>query len=157
MNVRHAMKRFLVLAGASAAVGAMIAALVADQTPNDWPMFGQNAANSASTSSVDITTKNVGKLQPKWVATTGGDVSARGAVVNGVVYVPDWGGNLWALTASSGQTVWHNQLSDYGLTGSFTGVYHSRTTPAVDGGVLYVGVQEGAWLLAIQASTGALF
>src|SRR5262249_30269696 len=61
-----------------------------------------------------------------------------------------------ALNSSSGKAIWHHQLSDYGLTGSYTGVYHSRTTPAVDSGVLYVGVQEGAWLLAIQASTGAL-
>jgi polyvinyl alcohol dehydrogenase (cytochrome) len=33
----------------------------------------------------------IGKLKPKWIFTTGGDVSARAAVVNGVVYFPDWG------------------------------------------------------------------
>ena len=52
--------------------------------------------------------------------------------------------------------IWSHQLSDYGLTGSFTGAYHSRTTPAVVGGTLYVGTQEGAYLLAINAATGNL-
>ena len=33
---------------------------------------------------------------------------------------------------------------------------HSRTTPAVVDGVLYLGTQEGAWLLAIDAGTGRL-
>src|SRR6185369_15861146 len=44
----------------------------------------------------------------------------------------------------------------YSLTGSSDGVYHSRTSPAVVDGKVYVGTQEGAWLLAINAATGAL-
>ena len=52
--------------------------------------------------------------------------------------------------------LWSRQLSSYGLTGSFNGVYHSRTTPAIDKGTLYLGTQEGAYVLAIEASTGEL-
>jgi len=33
---------------------------------------------------------------------------------------------------------------------------HSRTSPAVANGVVYIGTQEGAWLLAVDAATGAL-
>jgi polyvinyl alcohol dehydrogenase (cytochrome) len=33
---------------------------------------------------------------------------------------------------------------------------HSRTTPAVKGDTLYIGTQEGAWLLAISANKGTL-
>ena len=81
-----------------------------------WPMFGQNQQNTASNDSENkISTSNVATLAPKWVATTGGDVSARPAVVGGVVYFPDWGGNLWALNAGSGTAIWHHQLSDYGF------------------------------------------
>src|SRR6516225_9865213 len=71
---------------------------------SEWPMFGQNVQNTAS-SDVErkISTSNVATLAPKWVATTGGDVSARGAVVGGVVYFPDWGGNVWALDAKNGR------------------------------------------------------
>jgi len=107
----------LVLAlGAAATV--MISAAA---TPLDWPMFGQNLANTASTSD-GLTTQNVGELGVKWTATTGGDVSARAAVVKGVVYFPDWAGNLTALAAGNGSVVWSRQLSSYGLTGSSTGV-----------------------------------
>jgi polyvinyl alcohol dehydrogenase (cytochrome) len=149
---RRSGKWGLVVALGTAAATAMMSAAAA---PADWPMFGQNLANTASTSD-GVTTKNVGELGVKWTATTGGDVSARAAVVKGVVYFPDWGGNLWALSAGNGNVLWSRQLSSYGLTGSFTGVYHSRTTPAIDKGTLYLGTQEGAYVLAINASTGDL-
>src|SRR5579883_3321317 len=62
----------------------------------DWPMFGQNPANTANNATeTGISVKTAPSLGLKWTFTTGGDVSARAAVVNGVVYFPDWGGNLW--------------------------------------------------------------
>jgi polyvinyl alcohol dehydrogenase (cytochrome) len=115
-----------------------------------WPMFGQNAANTASTNTPAL--KNVARLATKWTFTTGGEVSARPAVVDNVVYVPDWGGNLWAIDAKKGNALWGHKFSDYGLPANT----NSRTSPAVSGGVVYVGTQEGAWLLAIDAKTGSL-
>lgn len=131
-----------------------VTALVAggNERSDDWPMFGQDLANSARSGSDDISTKSVGRLQPKWTFTTGGDVSARAAVVRDVVYFPDWAGNLWAVNANNGKLKWSHQLSDYGLPAHT----NSRTTPAVVGGTLYLGTQEGAWLLAISAATGDL-
>ena len=99
-----------------------------------------------------MSAKEVGKLKAKWVFTTGGDVSARAAVVNNVVYFPDWGGNLWALGAQNGNPIWGHQLSDYGLPANT----HSRTSPAVVNGTVFVGTQEGAYLLAIDAASGNL-
>jgi len=120
----------------------------------DWPMFGQDSANTGSNKSERmISSNNVHRLQAKWAFTTGGDVSARAAVVKGVAYFPDWGGNLYALNTSTGQPIWSRQLSSYGLSATPT---YSRTTPAVVNGTLYLGTQEGAWLLAINAATGAL-
>src|SRR5271168_3733971 len=118
----------------------------------DWPMFGQNIANSASTLDLSLLPINVSKLEPKWTFTAGGDVSARAAVVLGVAYFPDWGGNLWAVHTQTGQAVWSHQLSDYGLP---TGTV-ARTSPAVVGGIVYVGTQETGWLLAINAQSGKL-
>jgi polyvinyl alcohol dehydrogenase (cytochrome) len=131
----------------------------------DWPMFGQNIGNTASNAS-DVSAKNVNKLQPKWTFTTGGDVSARAAVVNGVAYFPDWAGNLYAVNASTGKQIWSSQLSDYSSPASLpTGIIAqgtvSRTSPAVVNGVVYVGTQWASpgptgWLLAINAQTGKL-
>ena len=78
---------------------------------SEWPMFGQNDQNTARNDAErKISTSNVATLAPKWVATTGGDVSARAAVVDRVVYFPDWGGNLWALGAATGGVIWQHQL-----------------------------------------------
>jgi polyvinyl alcohol dehydrogenase (cytochrome) len=120
---------------------------------SEWPMFGKNVQNTASNDvERKISTSNVATLAPKWVATTGGDVSARGAVVGGVVYFPDWGGNVWALDAKTGAVIWQHQLSDYGLPAGTT----SRTSPAVQDDSVYIGTGAGAYLLAINAKTGAL-
>ena len=117
---------------------------------DDWPMFGKNIHNTAHASPGSI--DSVQKLALKWTFTTGGDVSARAAIVNGRAYFPDWGGNLWAVDTRTGKKVWGHLLSDYGLP---TGT-QSRTSPAVADGVVYVGTQGGAWLLAIDADSGKL-
>jgi len=128
-------------------------AAFAQANSSDWPMFGQNPANTATNpTETIISIDNAKHLQVKWTFTTQGDVSARAAVVNGVAYFPDWGGYLWAVNAANGQANWGHPLSDYGLPANT----HSRTTPAVVGGTLYLGTQEGAWLLAINAATGTL-
>lgn len=119
----------------------------------DWPMFGQNLSNMAAASGESVLSPSTaGKLRPKWVATTGGDVSARAAIVDGKVYFPDWGGNVWALDAATGKAVWRHQLSDYGFPAGTV----SRDTPAVVGGTAYFGTQTGAALVAVDAASGAL-
>src|SRR5262245_50799850 len=45
---------------------------------------------------------NVAKLQVKWAFTTGGDVSGTPAVDGANVYVPDWAGNLYAVSRATG-------------------------------------------------------
>lgn len=122
--------------------------------PADWPMFGQNVSNTASTTQSGISTSSVGKLKPKWIYTTDGEVSARSAVVNGVAYFPDWKGKLYAVAANNGKQVWKVDLGT--LMGASAGSTHARTSPAVSNGVVYVGTQEGAWLLAISAANGSL-
>jgi polyvinyl alcohol dehydrogenase (cytochrome) len=122
----------------------------------EWPMFGQNTANTATNWS-GVSNHNVSRLKTKWAFTTLSDVSARAAVVKGVAYFPDWAGNLYAVNASTGSLIWSHQLSDYGLA---TGTV-SRTSPAVAKGVVYIGTQYTStgltgWLLAIDASTGNL-
>ena len=124
----------------------------------DWPMFGQNTANTASNpSETSISAKNAKLLGPSWTFTTGGDVTARAAVVNGVAYFPDWAGNLYAVNANNGKKVWSHQLSDYGLVAGTV----SRTSPAVVNGIVYIGTQyvssgPTGWLLAVDAKTGNL-
>ena len=53
-----------------------------------------------------ISPVNVHRLTSRWELTTAGTVSATPAVAGGVVYVPDYGGKLWAVAARSGKVLW---------------------------------------------------
>ena len=91
-------------------------------------------------------------LEPKWVATTTGDVSGTPAVVDGSVYFGDFGGTLWKLDAQTGAVVWSHQVSDYtGIAGDL-----SRTSPSLAGNTLVVGDLRGPFMLGVNASTGNL-
>src|SRR5437762_9715237 len=123
-------RRLLAVAAALACAallpGAASLALGASGAPS-WPMSGQNLSNTRNQPAErTIGTGTAAQLVPKWVATTGGNVSATPAVDGNAVYVPDWGGNLFRFNAATGHVVWQHQISEYnGIAGSV-----SRTGPA---------------------------
>jgi outer membrane protein assembly factor BamB len=128
--IRDRMVRWGIVIGLGIASGAFL--FGADDGSKDWPMFGGSVSNDASGRSEGITAGNVSKLHTKWTFATGGDVTARAAVVDGVAYFPDWGGNIWAVDANTGAKIWGHQLSEYGLTPGTL----SRTSPAVVNGMV---------------------
>ena len=147
------------LAWATAALGA---APVGSAVPAlaDWTSSGQNNQNTRYAAVEHrIDASNVGSLKPKWTFTTAGDVSATATVVNGVAYVPDWGGKLWAIDTKTGKAIWSHDISDYtGTTGSA-----SRTSPAYWNGELVIGTGNlmtpnlsPAFEIGINARTGAM-
>jgi polyvinyl alcohol dehydrogenase (cytochrome) len=80
----------------------------------DWVSSGQNNHNTRSAGAEHtINAGNVGDLKTAWIFTTAGDVSATATVVNGVAYVPDWGGKLWAIDTKTGKAIWSHDVSDY--------------------------------------------
>ena len=85
-----------------------------------------------------LDSSRVAELTPLWTVTTDGNVTATPAVVDGLVYAPDFGGSLWAVDAVTGKVIWKNAISSYtGVAGDV-----SRTTPAYWRGALIMG--EGA-------------
>jgi polyvinyl alcohol dehydrogenase (cytochrome) len=123
------------------------------QPAPDWPMGGHDLLNTRhQPEETALGPENVSGLKQRWLFTAGDDVSATPAVAGDAVYVPDWAGNLFKLDAKTGAVVWTRRLTDLtGLPGTF-----ARVTPAVAEGVVYVGTQAGAYLLAIDAVTGDL-
>jgi len=124
-------------------------------------MSGHDASNTRSQPlETRISTANVKTLITKWSFTTGGDVSSTPAVADGVVYFPDWQGNLYALRAESGQMIWSRKISSY--TG-FNGAV-ARVSPAIFGDTLILGdniaqgitEHPGASMFAVDRATGAL-
>lgn len=122
-----------------------------------WLSAGQGAKNTRfQADEVRINPGNVARLGPKWIFTTGGDVSATPAVDATRVYVPDWKGNLYAVERSTGVQVWSTRIdAATGVPDDF-----ARATPAIAGNSLVIGTQGrqggGGNLLAYHAGTGAL-
>jgi polyvinyl alcohol dehydrogenase (cytochrome) len=125
----------------------------------DWTSAGQNNhdTHNAATEHT-INTNNVSQLAPKWTFTTAGSISATATVVNGTVYVPDWGGKLWAVNAKTGKAIWSQDISTYdGIPGDI-----SRTSPAYADGELIIGTGaqgvsalQSAYIVGINPRTGA--
>ena len=125
-----------------------------------WPIAGQGPANLRSQpAETFLGTGNASTLMPKWVFTTGGDVSATPTVSATTVFVPDWAGNLFAINLANGQLVWSHHISDYdGSAGAVT-----RVSPALYNNSLIIGDSEqtgsghnGANVITIDQQTGAL-
>jgi polyvinyl alcohol dehydrogenase (cytochrome) len=125
-----------------------------------WRIAGQNLNNTWSQPAEHlIGPTNVHNLKPKWVFTTGGDVSATPTVDGNAVYFPDWGGNLFAVDKNSGRLIWSHKISEYdGVDGAI-----SRVSPAVDGDQVIIGdilssnqVHNGANVMAVDRRTGML-
>src|SRR6202045_2332762 len=143
----------------------LVSALCAQNSSNEsrsgqWRIAGQNLNNTWNpTAEHSISPANVKNLTPKWVFTTGGDVSATPTVDDDAVYFPDWGGNLFAVQKDSGRLIWSHKISDYdGVDGAI-----SRVSPAVDGRQLIMGdilngkqVHNGANVISVDRETGTL-
>ena len=117
-----------------------------------WLLSGQGRTNwRYQPLESTISAQNAGNLAVKW-SKSGGDVSATPSVSDGIVYYPDWNGSLNAVNADTGAVIWQDNLATVsGIAGAV-----SRTTPTINGNVLFVGLQNQGWLLAIQRNNGAL-
>jgi polyvinyl alcohol dehydrogenase (cytochrome) len=138
-----------------------------------WPMYGQNVCNTrgATSAAEPITTATVSKLKVKWMFTAAGDISATPAVVDGQVYVPDYGGNLNRIDAETGKAVWSKNVGDLIMETSYVdaGQYQaliasytaplSRVTPVVSGNNVIFGMGApgfGATMAAVDKDTAEL-
>jgi polyvinyl alcohol dehydrogenase (cytochrome) len=139
---------------ARTAAAAVNRTVSASQTPVPaWPSGGQNLADDRfQPNETAINAITAASLIPRWADTMAGDVSATPAVIDGVVYVPDWGGYISAIRASTGAVIWQRLISSYnGIAGSV-----SRTDPVVNGSTLVIGTQTGADIIAINTASGAM-
>lgn len=147
------------LAAPGVALATNLGASAAQASGASWLSAGHGPSDSRTQpDETTIGVGNVGRLAPKWIFTTHGDVSATPTVAGGVVYFPDWGGYLNAVNASNGSLVWQAPISSYvGVTGGL-----SRDSPAIAGNELILGdtfffeQSGGAHVFAVNRSTGKL-
>lgn len=139
----------IVIAGSKRATGQIV----------EWPLAGQGAGNLRSQpSELYLSSANAGSLVPKWVFTTGGDVSATPTVGTSAVFVPDFSGNLFAIDLATGAQLWSHRISEYdGYSTAF-----SRVSPALYNNALIIGDNEsgaphgGTNVISVDQATGNL-
>jgi polyvinyl alcohol dehydrogenase (cytochrome) len=124
-----------------------------------WPIAGQSAGDlRTQPEEYFLGTNNAGSMIPKWIFTTGGDVSATPTVSATTVFVPDWGGDLYAIDLATGTQLWSHHISDYDDYAGAT----TRVSPALYNNSLIVGDNEsgnphgGANVISIDQQTGAM-
>ncbi len=106
-------------------------------TDYPWLMFHNNPLRTGSSPTTAPGTPTL-----MWTKVTGAPVYASPAVSDGIVFIPSWDGNLYALDEYSGQLKW-----SFSTSGS---IYAS---PAVSNGIVYVASRDGQ-VYAINELTG---
>ncbi|CAE6850085.1 Outer membrane protein assembly factor BamB [Paraburkholderia nemoris] len=156
----------------SAATRAMTpgAALAPSFTATDWPTFGMNAQRTGNNPvETVLATSNVASLRTHWTTDLGGPMLtqptlAAGVSINGVltdvVYAATLQGDMFALNASTGATIWkqhvvpvHTTCSDFAASGGNIGFIG---TPTIDRSrnQMYIVSGDG-FLHAYNLATGA--
>ncbi len=129
-----------------------------------WPVAGNDIGDTRDAAGEHIIgPHNVSRLTTAWSVTTAGSVRAP-TVDGGVVYFPDTGGKLWAVSAATGTVLWSHEIAGYiGIAGAI-----SRTSPAIYQNELVLGDASyqtllgyarplsGAYIFAVDKRTGHL-
>lgn len=127
----------------------------------EWPVAGQGVTNWRNQPAESyLSSANVGSLVPKWVFTTGGDVSATPTVSTTAVFVPDWAGNIFAIDLATGAQMWSHQVSEFDGGRAYA---VTRVSPAIYKNSIIIGdslsnggTHNGANVIALDQATGAL-
>jgi len=119
-------------------------------TGKDFPLAGGNLSNQRYSSLTQINRSNVGQLSAAWMIHVaegkGANTAGTPVVVDGVMYIGAGGGDVLALNAANGATIWRYK--------STFGAQSNRGVAVADGKV-FTG-QAGSRLVALDQETGAL-
>jgi polyvinyl alcohol dehydrogenase (cytochrome) len=131
---------------------------IPESAGSGWPTAGYDIGNTRDAASEHVIGPgDASRLKPAWSITTAGNIKITPTVYDGVVYYPDLGGNLLAVSARSGRVLWSRTIASY--TGLANDV--SRVSPAVYGDELVLGDSDyldysGAWVFGVNKDTGRL-
>ncbi|KAI4243980.1 MAG: hypothetical protein L6R40_003191 [Gallowayella cf. fulva] len=126
-----------------------------------WLGWGAGIYNNRQASpDAKLNSSNVATLQPTCKKQYLGGESAPPLVYAGVAYYPTWSGLFVALDYAKCKVIWQTNVTHI-ITQYNSSFYAllppiSRTTPALDRNVLFIGTQANALFLAIDRQTGNL-
>jgi PQQ-dependent dehydrogenase (methanol/ethanol family) len=122
----------------------------------NWPLHNLDLAGSRFSALDQINTSNVRSLAPRWLfqhgVIDGVSNQTTPVVVDGVMYVTDPRGSVYALDAGDGHLLWSFDVTDLIGGGAKAGYVFRNRGVCYDGGVVYTAA--GSFLFALDAKTG---
>jgi alcohol dehydrogenase (cytochrome c) len=122
----------------------------------NWPLGNQDLAGTRFSPSKQITRANVETLTPRFLfqhgIIDGVSNQTTPVVVNGVMYVTDSRGSVYAVDATNGHLLWQYDVTEFLGGGAREGyIFRNRGVAYADGTIYTVG---GSFLFALNAETG---
>ncbi|GAB1316420.1 hypothetical protein MFIFM68171_06630 [Madurella fahalii] len=129
----------------------------------DWAGWGGNIYNNRWAAGDDVTASNIKTLTRKCYLTYQYGVSATPVISGNTVYYPTWNGSFVALDYTTCSVQWMLNVTELIWDcGSLTperarALYQvSRTSPQIDGDILFFGTQAQALVVAVNRHTGVV-
>ncbi|KAH8817264.1 quinon protein alcohol dehydrogenase-like superfamily [Xylogone sp. PMI_703] len=129
----------------------------------EWSGWGGNIYNNrVASADVKVNSSSLSLLVPQCQVNHAVGISATPVISGTTVYYPTWSGEFIALDYLTCETVWRinvtDIVTDFAPIEGTAVVTHpiSRTSPAIDGDVLYFGTQTHALLVAVDANSGTV-
>ncbi len=127
-----------------------------------WSGWGGNYHNNRfASSNTAIKSSSISSLTHHCLLAYPSGISATPTVYGNNAYFPTWSGSVVALDYTTCLPLWTTNITSIiALTGPITppqiNLAISRTSPQVDGGVLYIGTLAHALIIALNLHTGTL-
>jgi quinohemoprotein ethanol dehydrogenase len=123
----------------------------------DWPLHNLDLGGSRFADMDQIDTSNVRTLTPRWLfqhgVIDGVSNQTTPVVVDGMMYVTDSRGSVYALNARNGHLLWTYDVTDHLGGGRREGYIFRHRGVAYADGVVYSAA--GSFIFALDAKTGA--
>ena len=123
----------------------------------DWRLHNLDLAGSRYSTLDQITRDNVGALTPRWLfqhgVIDGVSNQTTPVIVEGVMYVTDSRGSVYAVDAADGHLVWTYDVTDLLGGAREAGYVFRHRGVTYEDGVVYSAA--GSFIFALDAATGA--
>jgi quinohemoprotein ethanol dehydrogenase len=122
----------------------------------DWPLHNLDLAGSRFSTLDQINTTNVKTLTPRWLfqhgVIDGVSNQTTPVIVDGVMYVTDPRGSVYALDGADGHLLWSYDVTSFLGGGRPEGYIFRNRGAAYANGVVYTAA--GSFIFALDAKTG---
>src|SRR6476660_4891110 len=153
---RHGIVAVLAIATVLAAQAPSARAQRTADTSVDWPLHNLDLAGSRFSPMDQINTSNVKSLTPRWLfqhgVIDGVSNQTTPVIVDGIMYVTDSRGSVYAMDAADGHLLWSYDVTSALGGGAREGYVFRNRGVVYANGVIYTA--GGSFLFALDAKTG---